>query len=302
MRYSRMKEQEDHSRGSGKGAIVVVVLILAAALYTIGASEIGDFLSKNVVTPVVAWVTGKEPEETAGSDEEPSAAPSPGASAEASASAGTESVSDQFSIEANTVYALQVGVFDEEANAEEMAQTLKDKGGAGYIIQDGDSYRVIISAYRTEAEAENVKTRLAEEQKLDSKLYNITTEQINVELSAPEEYLAQLEDAIEESADIHEALLELSLSYDKGDLNLEQVKSELETLKDTADEKVSQMEAIDKSGTVEAVAEIKGFYSGVSNTLGQLMEAETQVNMSSGIKAAYMDVVVTRKEMISSFE
>ena len=97
-------------------------------------------------------------------------------------------------------------------------------------------------------------------------------------------------------------MLELSLSYDKGDLNLEQVKSELETLKDTADEKVSQMEAIDKSGTVEAVAEIKGFYSGVSNTLGQLMEAETQVNMSSGIKAAYMDVVVTRKEMISSFE
>lgn len=305
MRYSRIKEHEYQGRSGGKGAIVIVILVLAAAFYLIGASKVGEFLSDNVVTPVVAWVTGEtpKPKESDGKHSAVSAAPEPsGSQASPSASATADApVSKTISIDANTVYALQVGVFDQEQNAEDMAQSLRSKGGAGYIVKEGESYRVLISAYKTEAEAQNVKTRLVDEQKLDSKLYNIATEKVNIELSAPEEFLSQLEEAIQKSSETHDALLDLSLAYDKGEKTIDQVKDELKSLQENGKKIADAMGQIDQTGTVAAVSSIKTFYSRAESALGKLLDAETQVTMSSGIKSAYLDVAMARKALISSF-
>ena len=76
----------------------------------------------------------------------------------------------------------------------------------------------------------------------------------------------------------------------------------IQTMLDDAQDRVDAMNDIDKSGTVEAVASIRTFYDSVVDTLSDLIDQNTQVNMSSGIKEAYMEIMVNRKTMITSFE
>ncbi len=138
----------------------MLAIVLVGVAYFGAAGTAGTWLAKNVIQPVASslGLFGEEKQTPA-----PSAQATP-------AQQGSVVVE----MPAQAVYTLQTGVFSSSDNASTESKNIQAKGGAGYILQDGSSYRVLLSCYQQEDDAKNVKERLAES--METKVYPITVE------------------------------------------------------------------------------------------------------------------------------
>lgn len=144
-RYTRPAYRRRTGGQGGQASFVLTALALLALAYVGAATKAGTFLAENVIQPVFRQLgvfSEKAPE----------------TSAVPTAAADTA----QCTLPAMESYFLQNGVYATQQNADTAAQALQGKGGAGYVYADDDDYRVIVSAYRAQADADTVKTRLAE--------------------------------------------------------------------------------------------------------------------------------------------
>lgn len=144
-RYTRPPYRRRTGGQGGQTSFVLTALALLALAYIGAATKAGTFLAENVIQPVFRQLgvfSEKAPETSTASTAAPDTA--------------------QCTAPAVEGYFLQNGVYASQQNADTAAQTLQSKGGAGYVYIDEDDYRVIISVYRSQADADTVKTRLAE--------------------------------------------------------------------------------------------------------------------------------------------
>lgn len=63
--------------------------------------------------------------------------------------------------DSETYYGLQTGMYNDLKTAEEYAQSIKSRGGAGYVYYDG-VYRVVASVYKTAVQARTVCEKMGE--------------------------------------------------------------------------------------------------------------------------------------------
>lgn len=122
---------------------MLTALALLALAYVGAATKAGTFLAENVIQPVFRQLG-------VFSDKAPEVSPMP----------TTATNTTQCTTPAIESYFLQNGVYASQQNADSAAQTLQGKGGAGFVYDDKGDYRVIVSAYRSQADADTVKTRL----------------------------------------------------------------------------------------------------------------------------------------------
>ena len=80
-------------------------------------------------------------------------------------------------------YAIQTGVFSTREAAEEKAAAYSDRGAPGYVAQDGDKWRVFIACYADKTDANNVRSRLSDAQRVETYLYEWTNPQLRLRLS-----------------------------------------------------------------------------------------------------------------------
>ena len=116
--------------------------ILLALAYLGAATKAGTFLAEKVVRPVFEQLGV-----FAGDRAAPEASSSP---------EGTVS----YTAPAMDFYFLQVGVYASQENAETEAKSIQSQGGAGYVYQDKEDFRVILSAYTSQDDAETVQQRI----------------------------------------------------------------------------------------------------------------------------------------------
>ncbi len=57
-------------------------------------------------------------------------------------------------------------MYASQENAETEAKSIQSQGGAGYVYQDKEDFRVILSAYTSQDDAEIVQQRLADTMEL----------------------------------------------------------------------------------------------------------------------------------------
>ncbi|NCB31788.1 MAG: SPOR domain-containing protein, partial [Clostridia bacterium] len=155
--YRTSKSRMGSDASSGAGRAMIVLLMIAAIVYLVSASAAGTWLAEHVMAPAfeaLASYTGKEApiEDTPVEDVQ-----------QVSLSTDGSSVSANIALPALDCYALQMGVFSSQDNAEKQAQALQGQGAGGYVLQDGDRYRVLAAGYAQEAEAKEVKDRLVNE-------------------------------------------------------------------------------------------------------------------------------------------
>lgn len=88
-------------------------------------------------------------------------------------SAGDENRTEtrEVTLEEETWYAIQTGVFSTEEAARQKADAYTERGAPGTVIREGEKWRVFIACYPTEADAASVRTRLEQNQKVDTYLY-----------------------------------------------------------------------------------------------------------------------------------
>ena len=82
-------------------------------------------------------------------------------------------------------YFLQVGVYASQENAETEAKSIQSQCGAGYVYQDKEDFRVILSAYTSQDDAEIVQQRLADTMEL--KVLPIHVEEKNIQATSQEQ-------------------------------------------------------------------------------------------------------------------
>lgn len=87
----------------------------------------------------------------------------------------TEAAGRTYRVKAETRYFLVTGSYDVTGDARLAAAVVKEKGGAGYLINDG-KFRVIAAVYRDKKSAESV----AAKQKSDNEVYPVTIKETSL--------------------------------------------------------------------------------------------------------------------------
>ena len=290
MRYSRMDGNSGRESGGGKGALLVIVMIcVAAAVYFIVAAKVGNFLSDRIITPVIAFVTGQD---AAGSEESDS-------NDNNNAAEEDETATDELELSGLNLYALQAGVFDNEENAKELAQSLQEKGGAGYV-RSGEEFRVYVSAYETEEEAENVSDRLESEQNLSCKIREISSEKLKLKITAPSAAVESAKAAFSLAGQLESKLCELSLSLDKSEISATKALESIKALSEHISSVKSDFESNTSGADSPVYSAISAYLSGAASAVDKLLENETASELSPQIKYSYIDAAFLRADMVSS--
>lgn len=80
-------------------------------------------------------------------------------------------------------YAIQTGVFSTKEAAVDKADAYTERGAPGVVVQEGEKWRVFIACYGTEEEAAAVRTRLGENQRVDTYLYSWACPELRLRLT-----------------------------------------------------------------------------------------------------------------------
>lgn len=127
----------------------------------------------------------------------------------------------ELTLPASCWYALQLGAFESETAAGELARQFTQRGAAGYVWQDG-RYRTLAALYPTQDEAQNVRRRLSEQHTVDSYLYRIALPALHVRMSGMKGQLDILEAAFTHGNDLVSRLQAISVMMDRGEKNAQE--------------------------------------------------------------------------------
>lgn len=89
----------------------------------------------------------------------------------------------EVTLAAETWFAIQTGVFSTQEAAAQKADAYTDRGAPGTVVQEGDKWRVFIACYASEADASAVRTRLGEQQRVETYLYTWTCPELRLRLT-----------------------------------------------------------------------------------------------------------------------
>ena len=206
MRYrSRLRRQRMNSGTKKNLAAAAIIIIFAVLVFSIGA--IGDFLARNIFVPLFGDAQIDQ--------DSPSASTSPNSPVKL-----TESVQ----LSDLRMYMVQMDAFSEQDDADARAPRIKDRGGAGYIIQD-DKNRVFAAAYNTEEQAQSVCEQLIKQDEKDAKVYPVSSGSVVFKITATREQIDTVSEAFNYFPEICGELAEKTIDFDKGILSTSQYKT-----------------------------------------------------------------------------
>lgn len=128
-------------------------------------------------------------------------------------------------------YALQLGAFDNQQAAETMGEQYRKRGAAGYLWQD-ERYRVLAAIYASDADARNVRQQISEQHQVDSYLYRICLQPIEVSLYGMRGQIEIIQAGFKHAADLISSLQEISILSDRSELTREEQQKQLTALND----------------------------------------------------------------------
>lgn len=286
MRYSRMTEEVKEERKSGRAGVVILVLFaLGAVVYMIGAAKVGSFLSEKIIRPVVSLFD----EDTHEAAEEVS-----------SETGVSNEVSAEITFPAMKMWLLQVGAFGEKDNAEKSAGEIADMGGAGYILEEDGTYRVIIAGYAKEEDAANVKERLKTEQNMESKLLELSAESAVYTMKTEQSVIDTFAAAAEECGNYPALLMELSLRLDKGGISAAEAKNELSEMKDQIGERMEYFSDLSENSEDELLIRTQKYYVELHGAFSVFEEELSDIALSSRIKHCYISSAALYRDFLQN--
>lgn len=167
----RRRRRPGRNRSRSASLFLAAVLLIAGA-YIGAASSLGTWLAEHVVQPVFSTLGIFQ------------SAPSPSSDNPQGTAAPTQQDAP-VSMQAMTVYALQTGVFSTNENAQNEAATLQSQGGGGFVRQDGEQFRALLSVYEKESDANDVRNQL--KATLETRIYPISCNSFSLQAATQEQ-------------------------------------------------------------------------------------------------------------------
>ncbi len=229
-RYSYRRQRAHYRSASVLPRLGVVLAAVAVCALVLSATGLGSYLAQRFFVPFYQRMAAGAAAPSPAPSAEPSRAPAAGAQATASkapAPSGTALVD----VPAQPIYAVQLGVFSSESAAQSEAQIVAERGGAGYVLEDGGRYRVLAAAYITIEDARSVRDNLLKSQGMDAAVYTGGTGVMSLRVTAAADRIAQLQAAFDARLAAMEALMALSQSIDAKAADLPQATQRVQDMR-----------------------------------------------------------------------
>ncbi|MEL7608580.1 MAG: SPOR domain-containing protein [Bacillota bacterium] len=285
MEYRHRRRRRRYESGAGR--IIIALLVVAAAIYVVSASALGTWLAQNVMAPVFEAVEtalmGKA-EEPAPTDGNTQVVVNDGSSSDANM------VSDQIELPGVTCYMLQMGVYSQRNNALTLASTLQGRGAGGYIIEDGERYRVIASIYADEASLDAVRDQLKEEG-MDSAVYPFVISGASFNVTAPEDQIGDMKAAFAGIKEAQASLSELAVKFDKESMTPEDGRAQIAQI--LADVETARADIQNLESDNELLKKIDDCYVSCIDALTELKNDTTKTFVDFSSKIKYNQIRIT---------
>lgn len=293
-RRSRRSRRASSRGGAQLGRAFLALLMIAGIVYFISASAAGTWIAEKVVVPVFAMLDNYQLPSPAKENE----TVNPEQSAQVELNSTRKAVDVDVVLPAISCFAVQSGVYSSYDNAQSQANMLKGSGEAGYILQDGDRYRVLSSAFENEADARSLKERHTAQGR-DSALYAISTNSASYRVSALEEQLNGVSAGFSAIANAQKALSSIVLKLDSGLCDAQNAQSELRSANSTLQSDMSLL--CEYKGEHAALSDILLCYQDCSAAMEKAANASPSdaSAFSAEIKYALLSVTDHYAKLIS---
>ncbi len=280
-------------RRGGVGRAAVAVIMIGAIVYLISASAAGTWVAKNVMAPVFSavdgWLDGGG-ELLSAQTQEQSADSGTNEAITVSLSTGGSAESIDVTLPAISCYALQMGAFSVQDNALAQAETLKALGAAGYVLQDGDRYRVLASGYSDSASAQSVRERLTSEG-TDCTVYELITPSAAFRVTAEDNQLTSVSAGFGALAAAYESVTAEAVSFDGTDAGVASAQERLYVIRTTLTADAGAL--MGYSGDSPVVARMLACYDAFCGELDSLIEDSSQSGIAFSSKLKYTQLYIT---------
>lgn len=126
-------------------------------------------------------------------------------------------------------YAVQVGSYESQAQADTAAEQLRKRGGAGYVYKSG-SYRLLVSCYPSQEEAEEVRQKLQASGEFTSPvLYHFVSDEILLRIVAAPVQSSALSQGYALLPEMIRELSRLSLALDRSTMDAAAARAAIAT-------------------------------------------------------------------------
>lgn len=136
----------------------------------------------------------------------------------------------EVTLEEETWYAIQTGVFSTQDAALQKADAYAQRGAPGTVVQEGEKWRVFIACYGTEGEALAVRTRLETAQRVDTYLYTWECPELRLRLTGMAGQLDAAEAGFTLLTSTAAALRDAAMELDAAQLTTQEAIAAVEAL------------------------------------------------------------------------
>ena len=183
----------------------------------------------------------------------------------------------------HTWYALQLGAFEGERSAQELAQRFRLRGAAGYVWQD-ERYRALAALYPSRDDAQSVREQLMERHTVETWLFQVDLPAVRLRLSGMKGQLDILEAAFLHANDLVSQLQTLSVAMDRQERSADEALQALASLREqmeTVRLRLEQRFSSPRHQTVEGLICCFADYAAFS---GELAGGESAVELAARVK------------------
>ena len=291
-RRRRRPARRSSQRGSsGAGRAVIAMLMLAGIVYLVSASAAGTWLAEKVMAPAFEALS------SLGREQEELDAPEAEDVQQVSLSTAPSSRSEDIALPALRCYTLQMGVFSSAENAQKQSEALKSQGAGGYILQDGDRYRVLAAGYALESEAKEVKDRLVSEG-MDCTVYAIEAPGATFRVSAEEGQLEQAESGFSALYRAQEAMTQAAIAFDRDGQSISDGQAAVQQIQQNLEQQMAALAAYgDSAPAIASLLACKGEFTAVLSPLVQ-SGASTHTDFAAALKYAQLAMTHSYEKMV----
>ncbi len=294
MEYRRRRRNRYTPQHSGTfPAYLLVVAIVGLSVYLFSASKAGAWVAENWIAPALSRASMESADTPA---KQPSnAAPTTAPVTEAAA----QTVTRKVEIPAKTYYALQIGVYDSAENAERQAEELRRIGAAGFVLADGERYRVLAAAYPDDASLKKVAAQLRNEG-VESASYTFACGARTLTATGDAAQLDALEGAAQALETYLTALYDAVIAFDQREQKIEDGKASLTTL--TKALSAASSDLVEVGATSDEAGALSGLLEKLAEAAQAAADAESaeRTAFSAALKRLYLSAIQAYEGYVAS--
>ncbi|MDR1570007.1 MAG: SPOR domain-containing protein [Oscillospiraceae bacterium] len=257
---------KNYPRSPGTGSLLLLLFLVIVCVAVISAQAGFPIL----------FITNPHPESTA--------VPLP---QESSTSADAT-----LTLERQSWYAIQVGSYESQEEALAEADSLRKRGGAGYVYQNG-SYRLLVACYPSQEEAEEVRAKLQNNQEFSSPaLYHFVSDEILLHIVATPMQSSALSQGYALLPEMIRELSRLSLALDRNTMDADAVRAAAGTNLSRANALISTMNTALSASNHPLTRGLMELLESCAQSMEQLEQnSGDTLSLSAQIKYNHMEIL-----------